>query len=85
MKKYQIFVIFIFVSVLQGVSQDKKYYYENAVYKEYIKSVQIYRAGFELSYPVLMLNEDASLLFKFDDLSDEGKNYYYTIIHCDAN
>ncbi len=85
MKNYQFIVFFLVFLVFQGYSQDKKYYYENAVYKEYIKSVKMYRAGFELSYPVLQLNEEASLLFKFDDLSDEGKSYYYTVIHCDAN
>lgn len=85
MKYYRfITVVFLFI-VLFGNSQENKYYYENAVYKEYIKSVQMYRDGFELSYPVLMMGEDARLLFKFDDLSDEGKNYFYTVIHCDAN
>jgi hypothetical protein len=84
MKNYQLVVFFMFFLVFNAFSQEKKYYYENAVYREYIKSVQMYREGFELSYPVLGLNEDATLLFKFDDLSDEGKSYYYTVIHCDA-
>lgn len=85
MKSYWVILFYFMVSVFQGYSQEKKFYYENAVYKEYIKTVQMYRAGFELSYPVLTLNEDAHLLFKFDDLSDEARNYYYTVIHCDAN
>ena len=85
MKKYRLLTLFFTFLVVFGYSQDKKYYYENAVYKEYIKSVQMYRAGFDLSYPVLTLNEDAQLLFKFDDLSDVARNYYYTVIHCDAN
>jgi len=85
MNYYRIIAVFFFFTVLQSYSQEKKYYYENAVYQEHIKSVQMYRAGFDLSHPVLTLNEDAQLLFKFDDLSDEGRNYYYTVIHCDAN
>jgi hypothetical protein len=84
MKNYWALLFYLIISVFQGFSQEN-YYYENAVYKEYIKTVQMYRAGFELSYPVLTLNEDAQLLFKFDDLSDEARNYYYTVIHCDAN
>jgi len=85
MNYYRIITVFFFFTVLQSYSQEKKYYYENAVYQEHIKSVQMYRAGFDLSHPVLTLYEDAQLLFKFDDLSDEGRNYYYTVIHCDAN
>jgi hypothetical protein len=85
MNYYRIITVFLFFSVLQSFSQEKVYYYENAVYREYIKTVQMYRAGFELSYPVLTMNEDVNLLFKFDDLSDESRNYYYTVIHCDVN
>ncbi len=84
--KFSWFIIIPFFFAFQaGKAQVNKFYYENAVYREYIKSVQMYRAGYDLSYPILNLNEDAYLLFKFDDLSDEERNYYYTVIHCDAN
>lgn len=74
----------LLMALLKGISQENEYYYENAVYKEDIKTVQLYREGFELSNPVLELGEDAVLLLKFDDLSGELNNYYYTIVHCDA-
>ncbi len=84
--RYFLIVALGLITFLSSLSaQNKSYYYENAVYREYIKTVQMYRAGFELSYPVLTLGEDAQLLFKFDDLSDQQRNYYYTVIHCDAN
>lgn len=85
MKQYLIIIIYSLFSGINSFSQEHKYYYQNAVYREYIKTVQMYRAGFDLSYPVLMLNEDAHLLFKFDNLSNEARNYFYTVIHCDAN
>jgi len=85
MRYYRIIIVFFFFAVLSGNAQENKFYYENAVYREHIKTVQMYRAGFDLSHPVLTLYEDAHLLFKFDDLSDEAKDYYYTVIHCDAN
>lgn len=62
-----------------------EFYYQDAVFKEEIKSVQAFREGFELSYPIYELGADANLLFKFDDLSGDAKNYYYTIVHCDAS
>ena len=75
----------IFLTCNFVLAQNDRYYYENAVYNENIKTVMMYRYGFELSNPVLQLSEDAQLIFKFDDFSAEPKNYYYTIIHCDAN
>lgn len=61
------------------------YYHENAVFREEIKSVQFFREGFELSNPVLELGEETSLILKFDDLSNQVKNYYYTVLHCDPD
>jgi len=45
----------------------------------------MYRDGFELSNPVYEMGEETPLVFKFDDLSGEVKDYYYTVIHCDAD
>lgn len=84
MKSYFIIAAFILL-VFQGNTQVNKFYYQNAVYNENIKTVMMYRDGFELSNPVLELNESAELIFKFDDFSEEVKNYTYTIIHCDAD
>lgn len=85
MKKFGFIAIAVFLFGLNSVAQGSKYYYENAVYNENIKTVLMFREGFELSNPVLELNEDAVLLFKFDDFSEDTKDYYYTVIHCDAN
>jgi len=85
MKRALILLIIHFVTYQFCIAQNNSYYYENAVYNENIKTVMMYRDGFELSYPVLQMGEDARLIFKFDDFSLDAKNYYYTIIHCDAN
>jgi hypothetical protein len=85
MKKYFLLINIIFLLVSNVVAQDDKFYYENAVYSENIKTVLMHRKGFNLTNPVLELNQNAPLIFKFDDFSDEVKTYYYTVIHCDAN
>ncbi len=85
MKKISLLINFTFLFVSLVLGQSNNFYYENAVYNENIKTVLMYREGFELSNPVLTLHEDTRLIFKFDDLSADVKNYYYTIIHCDAN
>ncbi len=55
------------------------------VYKSNIKTVLLYRAGFELSAPILQLNSGEQLMLSFDDLDADYKKYEYTILHCDAN
>jgi hypothetical protein len=55
----------------------------NHIFKESIRTVQFFRKGWEFSHPVIRLNSEQQLLLKFDDLSDEPKDYIYTITHCD--
>jgi hypothetical protein len=69
----------------EALAKTDNYYYQNSVFKEEIKSVQIYRDGNELSNPVFELGSDVQLILKFDDLAEDAKNYSYTLIHCDAN
>ncbi|WP_321345733.1 DUF5103 domain-containing protein [uncultured Draconibacterium sp.] len=80
------YIVILFVVFCNNAfAQDENFYYENAIYKENIKTVQAYRSGFELSNPIMGLDEDMTLVFKFDDLSEGVKDYYYTVIHCDAD
>ncbi|WP_297090145.1 DUF5103 domain-containing protein [uncultured Draconibacterium sp.] len=78
-------LILFIICFLQVKGQEENFYYENAIYLENIKTVLAYRDGFELSNPIMALQEDITLVFKFDDLSENVKDYYYTIIHCDAD
>ncbi|HBL73974.1 MAG: hypothetical protein A2W90_12265 [Bacteroidetes bacterium GWF2_42_66] len=79
-------VFHVIISLISAEGKnDGRYYYQNSVYKEEIKSVQMYLDGNELSNPVMELNGNAPLVLKFDDLSAKAKDYSYTIIHCDAN
>lgn len=82
-----VFLILSFSSIFNLLASDKadQYYYQNAVFRDEIKSVQLYREGNELSNPVFELGSDVRLLLKFDDLAEDVKNYSYTIIHCDAS
>ena len=83
---FKIYPTFLFVILtLNSFSQiNSEYYYQNAVFKENIKSVQLFKDGFELSHPIINIDSDESLLFRFDDLSSDIKDYSYTIIHCDS-
>lgn len=85
MKILPFLVGLIAVLAVSGQGNVNPYYHENAVFREEIKSVQFYREGFELSNPVLELGEGTRLILKFDDLSNQVKNYYYTVLHCDPD
>jgi hypothetical protein len=50
-----------------------------------IKTVQLYREGWPLSYPVMRLHEDVPLVLEFDDLSQEQPTLSYKVIHCNAD
>jgi len=71
-------------------SQDDTYYdsgfvrNDNTVYRENIRTVLLYKAGFELSPPIIQLNTGERLILAFDDLDAGYKQYRYTFIHCDA-
>ncbi|MGI4729431.1 MAG: DUF5103 domain-containing protein [Janthinobacterium lividum] len=59
--------------------------YQNAVYQTNIKTVELYNSQQENSFPIIGLRTNDVLLLSFDDLNGGTKNYYYTIIHCDAD
>jgi hypothetical protein len=57
----------------------------DSIYNDNIKTVLIYKEGWEMSPPVIFLNSEDKLRISFDDLNTENKNYYYTLIHCNSN
>jgi hypothetical protein len=59
--------------------------FENKIYDERIKTVQLYKEGWNLSYPVIKLNSDEKLILHFDLLGDRIESYNYTFIHCDKD
>jgi hypothetical protein len=51
----------------------------------HVKTIQLYREGWPLSYPVVRLQEDVPLVLEFDDLSKEQPTFHYKVIHCNAD
>ncbi len=57
---------------------------DNAVYRDYIRTVLLYKAGFELTPPIIQLFSPEKLVLSFDDFEGNRKPYRYTLVHCDA-
>lgn len=101
MKRYKYlltyFVVFIYLSLSKDITFAKNistnkhfhdFYHENNVdftYKTTIKTVQLKREDWNLSYPVLDMNDRLPLILSFDDLSDDPVTYSYTLVHCNSN
>ncbi len=68
-------------SDLTGGNPDSLFF-ENHIFDQRIKTVQLYKEGWNLSYPVIQLDSDEKLVLHFDLLGDKIETYYYTFIHC---
>lgn len=76
--------IFYFLS-LELHAQPQLQAYDDAVYREYIRSVRMHVNGLALTLPIAALGSMEALYLSFDELDGEGTRYYYTVIHCDRH
>lgn len=56
--------------------------YTDRVYKSNVKSMRMHLSDWEVSSPIMHLGGDNMLMFSFDDIDGDSKDYYYTVIHC---
>jgi len=59
-------------------------FFDNKVFSPDIHTVMLHSATWELSFPVIELGSEQQLELVFDDLSQAGHSYSYTLVHCDA-
>tara|TARA_R110002096_G_scaffold169779_11_gene341596 strand:+ start:1627 stop:2958 length:1332 start_codon:yes stop_codon:yes gene_type:complete len=59
--------------------------YRDHVYKENIKSVQLYVQGDQMTLPIIFLNDQKRLELHFDDFETNYQVYNYKFIHCNAD
>jgi hypothetical protein len=59
--------------------------YTDQVFNEKIKTVQLFKEEWNLSYPLMKLNSSDRLVLHFDLLGDEPEAFYYSFIHCDKD
>lgn len=79
------FCLFFIPAVLLAQSNSDTLRYEDHVYKDYIKSVQLHQIGWKFSPPIIALHSGDLLQLDFDDLAGDYIEYAYTLVHCDAN
>jgi hypothetical protein len=71
---------------IPGIEYYKEDYlrYDNHVYSGNIRTIQLYREGWEFSIPLITLGSDEKLRLAFDDLDGSLKHYKYSLMHCSA-
>ena len=86
MSKSLVCVLLFLISVkIVWASDIDSVNYTNHIFSEKIKTVQLYKDGWNLSYPIIKLNSDEKLVLNFDLLGDQPEAYYYTFTHCDKD
>lgn len=55
------------------------------IYKPFIRTVQLFKYGYQLALPIYTLNSADRLELEFDDMEGSLKNYYYSYVLCDYN
>jgi len=85
----RIIILTIFLSNILSVQGQQNYsdslLYSNHIFNSKIKTVQLYKEGWNLSYPVIKLNSTEKLILHFDLLDDQAETYYYTFVHCNKD
>lgn len=57
----------------------------NHVFDDRVKTVQLYKQGWNLSYPIIKLNSGEKLELHFDLMGNDMDDFYYSFIHCDKD
>lgn len=81
MKKTAFFLCFIIT--ITCCAQDYEHIrLENFIYNNDFKSVELYRVGYPISFPIITLQSGEKLQLAFDDVHDQSRYLKYTFIHC---
>ncbi|MCP4442471.1 MAG: DUF5103 domain-containing protein [Aureispira sp.] len=88
--KFYSFLILGFLIISNVGAQDDEYVYPELrnydfTYQDNIKSIQFHLADSKTEYPIISLQSPSHLVFSFDDLDADNKDYSYKVIHCNAD
>jgi hypothetical protein len=83
--RYAIGVLVLSSCTLGNLSAQNSQVFSDEVFADYIRSVKFHIEGIPLSAPLIDLNSNTRLVLTFDDLQGDGKDYKYSIHHCNAD
>ncbi len=78
--------LLLFISIFPLAASDPdSLLFSDHIFSNKIKTVQLYKEGWNLSYPAIRLGADEKLALNFDLLGNSIETYYYTFVHCDKD
>ncbi len=57
--------------------------WEDRTYSPSIRTVQLFKTGFELAPPAIELGAGETITLRFDDLQPDNEHLSYSLLHCD--
>jgi len=75
----------VFIGLLFSIANHLFAQIPDRIYQKNIKTVRLYKAGNQLTLPVINLNSNDFLQLNFDDLDADVKYYYYTYQLCNSD
>jgi hypothetical protein len=74
--------LFVFILTILFASHG---FSQAVVYNNNIKSIKLYKAGDQTTFPAIGLGSGDVLQLAFDELGNTVRNYYYTYVLCNAD
>lgn len=78
---------FLLITLISTNSFSQEIVFNDSIYNQNIKTVQLLSANSFFSYPIISLGTNQQLILSFDDLETDNNasDYQYTIIHCNSD
>jgi hypothetical protein len=64
---------------------NKRFGFKDFCFDDNIRTVMAYKTGNEMSEPYIELGSNETITFMFDDLSEDTRDFFYVIKHCNAD
>ena len=77
---------YIYISAQIPTENPQTKIWENKTFKKGIETALIYKAGWEMSFPIIdMNNNEEKIILSFDELGSDINDYSWQIIHCNMD
>jgi len=78
-------LFFLFLGYATFAGDAYNFNFRDEIYDEDVRTVSLEVNNLPTNFPVISLSSGQFVMLKFDDLSNEERNFYYRVIHCDKN
>lgn len=88
MRKHSIYfysTLLWIITLVAGGAYSQEVLFPDYIYASNIRFPEVYKTGSDQTNNIIDLNSNQKLLFQFDDMDNDIKNYSYQVIHCNPD